>query len=99
MAKLQSGKVVHCGAIDYNYRGKYMRLPVLSGEDVVKLLGKAGYRPVRQRGSHKVVQKIEGSVTKTVVVPMHNELAKGTLRAIIRQAGLTVDEFIELVSE
>ena len=45
-----------------------------------------------------VAQKIDGGMTKTVVVPMHNELAKGTLRAIIRQAGLTVDEFAGLMS-
>lgn len=75
-----------------------MRLPVLSGKEVVRLLKKAGYRPIRQRGSHMVAQKIDGGMTKTVVVPMHNELAKGTLRAIIRQAGLTVDEFAGLMS-
>ncbi|MCS7151002.1 MAG: type II toxin-antitoxin system HicA family toxin [Endomicrobia bacterium] len=76
-----------------------MKLPVCSGDRVINVLREKGYREIRQRGSHVVMQKLEKDGTKTVIVPLHKELTKGTLRSIIRQAGLTVEEFIELVSE
>lgn len=71
------------------------KLPVISGADCVKALGKAGFEVYRQRGSHiTVVRKSPSSQT---TIPNHKELDRGTLRAIIRQAGLTVDEFIALL--
>ena len=66
------------------------KLPVLSGADVVKMLERLGFGQVRQRGSHVVMRK--GSVG--AVVPLHKELKTGTLAGIIRQAGLTQDEFL-----
>jgi predicted RNA binding protein YcfA (HicA-like mRNA interferase family) len=67
-------------------------LPVVSGREVVKALGKIGYVLDRQRGSHMILRQ-QSPPHRRLTVPDHAEVAKGTLRAIIRQAGLTVDEF------
>ena len=68
------------------------RLPRVSGREVVKALGKVGYAIDHQRGSHITLRHV-GPPHRRVTVPDHREVAKGTLRAIIRQTGLTVDEF------
>jgi predicted RNA binding protein YcfA (HicA-like mRNA interferase family) len=71
-------------------------LPRISGRDAVKALRKLEYIEDRQTGSHIILrQTIEPF--RRLTIPNHNELAKGTLRAIIRQAGLTVDEFKQLL--
>ena len=71
-------------------------LPVVSGRDVVKALGKLGYELDRQKGSHMVLRQ-SGAPHRRAVVPDHGEVARGTLRSIIREAGLTVDEFRALL--
>ncbi|MFB8792270.1 MAG: type II toxin-antitoxin system HicA family toxin [Potamolinea sp.] len=71
------------------------RLPQVSGRECVKALEKVGFSLVRQRGSHMILCRDEPF--NLVVVPDHQELAKGTLRAIIRDADLSVDEFLELL--
>jgi len=71
-------------------------LPRVSGREVVKALLRIGYEQDRQRGSHIILRQV-AVPHRRLVVPDHNEVAKGTLRAIIRQAGLTVDEFKALV--
>jgi predicted RNA binding protein YcfA (HicA-like mRNA interferase family) len=71
-------------------------LPRISGREAVKALLKAGYEHDRQRGSHIILRQA-ASPHRRIVVPDHSEIAKGTLRAIIRQAGLTVDEFKALL--
>ncbi len=75
-----------------------LQLPVISGRDAVKALGNAGFETVKGRGkgSHIVMAKTDhpGIIT----IPNHRKLDRGTLRAIIRQAGLSVDEFIALLS-
>ena len=71
-------------------------LPVLSGREVVEALGKTGYIVDRQRGSHIVLRQ-QDPPHRRLTVPDHKEVAKGTMRAIIRQAGLTVDEFHALL--
>lgn len=71
------------------------RLPVISGRECVKALTKAGFVFARQRGSHMVLYREEPPAQ--VTVPDHKELDRGTLRSIIRQAGLTVDEFVGLL--
>jgi predicted RNA binding protein YcfA (HicA-like mRNA interferase family) len=63
---------------------------------VVAALERIGYVQDRQRGSHIVLRMAEPPYRR-VVVPDHKEVAKGTLRAIIREAGLTVDEFRALL--
>jgi len=72
------------------------RLPVLSGRQVVKALRKIGYEFDHQRGSHIVLRQTEPP-HRRLTVPDHDEIAKGTLRALLRQAGLTVEEFRALL--
>ena len=64
-------------------------LPVVSGREAVKVFGKIGYRVDRQRGSHIVLRQAEPP-HRRLTIPDHKEARKGTLRALIRQAGLTV---------
>ena len=71
-------------------------LPLVSGREAVKALGKIGYVLDRQRGSHIILRQ-QNPPHRRLTVPDHKEVAKGTLRAIIRQAGLTVEEFNELL--
>lgn len=71
------------------------KLPIISGQGCIKALEKASFYILRQRGSHIILRRYEPFAE--VVVPNHQELDKGTLRAIIRQVGLSVDEFIELL--
>lgn len=69
-------------------------LPRISGREVVAALLKAGYARDRQKGSHIVLRQAVHP-HRRIVVPDHAEVAKGTLRAIIKQTGLTVEEFKE----
>ena len=71
-------------------------LPRVSGRDVIKALRQAGYEQDRQRGSHIILRQKEYP-HRRITVPDHREVAKGTLRAIIREVGLTVDEFKALL--
>jgi predicted RNA binding protein YcfA (HicA-like mRNA interferase family) len=67
-------------------------LPVLSGRKAVRVFEKLGWETARQRGSHIVMVK-EGEIA-TLSIPDHKELAKGTLRSLIRSSGITVEEFV-----
>jgi predicted RNA binding protein YcfA (HicA-like mRNA interferase family) len=71
------------------------KLPVISGAECVKALEKIGFVINRQKGSHIILVCEEPRIT--VSVPDHKELDRGTLRAIIRQISLSVDELIELL--
>ncbi len=71
------------------------KLPAISGQECVRALEKVGFYTVRQKGSYIVLHRDNPFVQ--VVVPDHKELDRGTLRAIIRQAGLPVDEFVNLL--
>lgn len=71
------------------------KLPRISGRECVKALEKVGFYLRRQQGSHLILRRNE-PLTQ-VVVPNHSELDKGTLRSIIRGAGLSVDEFLQLL--
>lgn len=68
------------------------QLPLMSGREVVRVFEKLGWQNVRQRASHIILVK-EGA-RATLSVPDHKEIARGTLRSLVRAAGLTVDEFI-----
>jgi predicted RNA binding protein YcfA (HicA-like mRNA interferase family) len=68
------------------------RLPVISGRDAVKAFRKIGYELDHQTGSHMILRRRVPS-HRRLTIPDHKELAKGTLRALIREAGLTVEEF------
>ena len=74
-----------------------MKLPLLSGRDVIKILKKIGFEEKRQKGSHIILVKEIANSKKAVVVPNHKEIDKGTLLEIIRQAGLTREEFLKLL--
>ncbi len=67
------------------------QLPVMSGREVVRVLEGFGWQVARQRGSHIIMVKLGENVTLSV--PDHKEIAKGTLRSLIRSAGLTAEQF------
>ena len=69
------------------------KLPVLSGQETCRILEAHGFRQVRQRGSHIVMQRSGDGSTTTIPVPDHSELRTGTLRSIIRQSGIAVEDF------
>ena len=71
------------------------KLPVVSGAECVRALSKVGFELYRQRGSHFVL--VRKSPPAQTTIPNHKELDRGTLRAIIRQTGLTVEESIALL--
>ena len=73
-----------------------MPLKVLSHREVTRKLKKAGFKEVSQKGSHiKFAKEIEAGI-RTAIVPRHKEVALGTLKCILRQAGLSEKEFEEL---
>jgi len=69
------------------------KYPVLKPNEIITRLIKLGFVVVSQRGSHIKLRK-EGKETRTVIIPNHYEVAKGTLKAILEQAGLTIEEFL-----
>ena len=71
------------------------KLPHISGRQCIKALGKVGFIEKRQHGSHVVLRRSDPF--SQLVVPDHKELDRGTLRAIIRQADLSVDAFNRLL--
>jgi predicted RNA binding protein YcfA (HicA-like mRNA interferase family) len=73
-----------------------MKLPVVSGSDAVRAFRKIGYEFDDQHGSHVILRRVDPPYRR-LSVPNHKELAKETLRALIREAGLTVDEFTRLL--
>jgi predicted RNA binding protein YcfA (HicA-like mRNA interferase family) len=70
------------------------RLPVVSGPEAVEALSRVGFLQVSQRGSHA---KLRNDLGRTAIVPLHRELAPGTLRSILRQAGLSLEDFARLL--
>ncbi len=70
-------------------------LPVLSGKEVVRIFESLGWEVSRQRGSHIIMTK-PGEIV-TLSVPNHREVARGTLRSLIRSANLTIEEFIKSI--
>ncbi len=71
------------------------QLPNLSGKEVVRAFEKLGWEFSRQSGSHIVLTK-DGEMA-SLSVPNHKEVAKGTLRSLIRAANLTIDEFVKAI--
>ena len=72
-------------------------LPSLNGREVVNAFAGADWQFARQRGSHMILVKDDHIATLSV--PDHKEVAKGTLRSLIRSSGLTVHEFLSLVGK
>jgi predicted RNA binding protein YcfA (HicA-like mRNA interferase family) len=73
------------------------KLPVVSGRQVVRALERVGYRVVRQRGSHIRLRDESDPNHLPVTVPDHRTLKPGLLRQILRDANLTVEEFVALL--
>jgi predicted RNA binding protein YcfA (HicA-like mRNA interferase family) len=69
------------------------RLPRVSGAEAIRALEHLGFTQVRQRGSHVVLKRAGRERVTGCVVPLHTELATGTLRGILKQAGVTAEEF------
>jgi predicted RNA binding protein YcfA (HicA-like mRNA interferase family) len=72
------------------------KYPVLPPNKIIKVLEKVGFSKISQRGSH-VKFKNNTTPQKTVIIPMHTEIAKGTLKSILEQADITLDDFLELL--
>jgi len=69
------------------------KLPVMSGGDLIRALQKVGFRIVRQKGSHVSMQK----ANHNTVIPLHDELAKGTLLGILKQCDLSKDDLFKML--
>jgi len=69
-------------------------LPVVSGAEAVRALAKVGFVRAGQRGSHVKLRHDDGRIA---IVPLHKELARGTLRSVLRQAGISPEEFAVLL--
>lgn len=70
------------------------KLPILSGREVIRALGKLGYVVNDQKGNHI---HLRHPIRRPLTVPNHQEIARGTLRIIIKDADLTVEQFLELL--
>jgi len=73
-----------------------MKLPIISGIEVIKRLKRAGFIATRQKGSHVRLEKSTSETIIKLTVPLHSEMKKGTLSRIIKDAGLTLEEFEKL---
>lgn len=73
------------------------KLPSVSGERVIRAPKRAGFVELRQKGSHVSLEKRTGDKIWKTVVPMHSEVAKGTLADILKQCGLTLPEFLKFL--
>jgi predicted RNA binding protein YcfA (HicA-like mRNA interferase family) len=71
------------------------KLPRVSGRECIRALERLGFRRVRQRGSHVVMRRARAGDVATCVVPVHDLLDPGILRSILRQARVSVEEFVE----
>ncbi len=71
-------------------------LPVVSGKEAVKAFNRIGYLVDHQSGSH-IILRNSSTPFRRLTIPNHKELAKGTLRSLIREAGLTVEQFKSLL--
>jgi predicted RNA binding protein YcfA (HicA-like mRNA interferase family) len=71
-----------------------MKIPRdVNGSEAARALRRAGFEPLRQTGSHLIMRK----ASRTVVVPQHKPIKPGTLKGMIEQAGMTVEEFVALL--
>jgi len=70
---------------------------VLSARDIIKALGKVGFKPIRQKGSHIVVAKMTEKGKVGAVIPNYDEITIGTFKSILKQTKLTEEEFLKLL--
>ena len=76
-----------------------VKLPRLSGHELIKILAQFDFKRVRQKGSHVMLIKETKQGKVGCVVPLHDELETGTLLAILRQAKISRDEFLEILNK
>jgi predicted RNA binding protein YcfA (HicA-like mRNA interferase family) len=72
------------------------KLPIVSGIKILKALSKIGFKHIRTSGSHMILTKEQG-IKITIPVPNHKEIAKGTLKSIMKQAGINLKELLDLL--
>jgi len=70
------------------------KYPVLTPQEITKVLEFFGFKKVSQKGSHVKYKRIENP-SRVVIIPMHKEIAKGTLRSILEQASIKLEDFLE----
>jgi len=70
-------------------------LPVISGKDAIKAFSRYGFTVARQTGSHVIM--VKQSMEVTLSIPLHDPMKRGTLRRLITDAGLTVEDFVKLL--
>ena len=75
------------------------KLKPVSGLKIIKALGKGGFQVVGRKGSHVRLKKKTANGIYIVVVPLHSEIKKGTLKSILRQAGLTEEELAQFLEK
>ena len=73
------------------------KLPSVSGERLIRALKRAGFVELRQKGSHVSLERRVGDIVFRTVVPMHPELAKGTLSDILKQCNLQIEQLLKLL--
>jgi len=73
------------------------KLPVISGDKLIRALGKFGYVVVRQKGSHVRLRHSTDPQRLPITVPLHDEIALGTLRRILRDAAVTGEQLLSLL--
>ncbi len=73
------------------------KLPVISGSQAIKCFEKMGYQVIRQRGSHVRMHHKSDSTQKPLTIPRHKSLGKGLLRKLLRDAELSIEEFLKLL--
>lgn len=73
------------------------KLPHVSGREAIRALERLGFAQVRQRGSHVILKRTAHQRTTGCVVPLHPELATGTLRGILKQAGVSAEDFVAVL--
>jgi predicted RNA binding protein YcfA (HicA-like mRNA interferase family) len=73
------------------------KLPILSAREIIRALSSQGFQGVSQKGSHIKMKKRTPNETRIVIIPDYPEIPTGTLKSIIRQAGMSDEEFIKLL--
>jgi predicted RNA binding protein YcfA (HicA-like mRNA interferase family) len=71
------------------------KMPRISGKEMLKILSLFGFVVIRQKGSHVVLKKQTNNGELGTVVPMHKELAEGTIRGILKQAKIGIEDFLK----
>ena len=76
-----------------------VKLPRLSGHELIKILAQFGFKKIRQKGSHVMLIKDTRQGKIGCVIPLHDELETGTLLAILQQAKISRDEFLDMLNK